>query len=84
MADADGIVDGCVLQGEVLGVDEVIDAVVRMCREVMYEPPPTILLRNNTNTRTAEVAVWGSVEGASHSILGDLFLEGLVNYLRVL
>ncbi len=59
VTDSDGIVDSGILQGEVLRVNEVIDAIVRGSREVVDESPTTILLRNDANTRTMEVAVRG-------------------------
>ena len=84
MADSDGVVDGGVLQREVLGVNEVIDAVARRSREVIDQSPTVVLLWNNTNARTMEIVVWGVIIGASHSILSNLFLEGFVYYLWVL
>ncbi len=65
-------------------VNEVVDVVIRRGREVVDESPASILLRDNTNARTAKVAVWGSVEGASHSIFSELLPEGLVNYFWML
>ncbi len=45
--------------------------------KVVDESPASILLRDNTNAGTAKVAVWGSVEGASHSIFSDLLPRDL-------
>ena len=56
VADADGIVD---VQGKLLGVDVVVDAVVLRGGEVFYESPPSVLLWNNTNTRATKIAAWG-------------------------
>ena len=72
VAYSDSVVDGGILQGKLLGVDKVVDAVVFRGGEVVYKSPASVLLWDNTNARAAEVVL----------LKGPAILFSVTSFLR--